>query len=546
MRKHCLVICLLFAGVRISLGQISPGELTTAHHFLEGIDNCTRCHSIGKALTDDKCVACHNEIRARINLNKGFHATIGGKHCFECHKEHHGQRFEIIRFDKKLFNHSSVGFALQGAHARLECEKCHTKDRIAARDIQGFSDARKQKTFLGLSQECRACHQDQHRGQFTQQCSACHAFDKWKPASKFNHADTKYPLTGLHEKVACLRCHKNTFEDGKTVRYTNVEHGSCRACHADPHKGKFPQECDRCHTTSGFLQVKGGVFNHSVTQFPLKGKHAHLKCDQCHSPIPTVKNISGELGFHITKFRQCKNCHTDAHAGQFTTRTDNGRCEACHTENGFTIVQFTTVDHAKTKFPLTGAHIATPCVKCHLAGKVHALSTRQFRWTGALTCTTCHADIHKGQFAARMTNGCETCHKTDSWQAVNFSHEKTNFPLRGKHVRIECSRCHKKTDNQISTMQFARTPNRCYDCHKEPHEQQFAIGGVTQCDKCHTEEAWASLSFNHNTQARFVLKGKHATVPCVKCHKTESINQHQTVRYKPLGTACADCHQSKE
>jgi len=28
-------------------GQISPGDLTTAHAELEGIRNCTQCHDLG-------------------------------------------------------------------------------------------------------------------------------------------------------------------------------------------------------------------------------------------------------------------------------------------------------------------------------------------------------------------------------------------------------------------------------------------------------------------------------------------------------------------
>ncbi len=541
MVKHALIGFLLSIFVQTVFGQISPGELTGAHAHLEGVDNCTKCHSMGKSLSDDHCIACHGEIKSRIDRKKGLHASIGSKQCFDCHKEHHGRQFEIIRYDKKSFDHGSVGFVLQGKHGKVECGQCHTKDNISAKDIQAFPDSRKRKTMLGLSQECQSCHTDQHRGQFTQQCVACHTFDGWKPASKFSHERARFQLTGRHEKVECRTCHKATLEDGKTVRYVRMEFGSCQSCHTDAHKGRFTQACTQCHTTDGFHKVKGAQFKHESTNFPLRGRHAAIPCEKCHGAAAKAKNAAGETGFHITNFRQCTACHADAHARQFENRTDGGRCEACHTENGFGVAQFSVFDHARTRMPLTGAHLAIPCSKCHLGGKVKAKSTRQFRWKGALDCTTCHSDIHKGQFAAKMTNGCETCHTTESWKSSRFAHDKTSFPLKGKHATIECSKCHIKTGT--ADARYTGTPTRCYDCHADEHERQFAAtGGVTQCAVCHTEKNWQTLLFDHKKQSKFALTGKHTNLQCEQCHKSVVVNERKIIRYKPLGAACIDCH----
>jgi hypothetical protein len=545
MVTYVLVAALLCALAQVSSGQISPGELSGAHAQLEGVNNCTQCHSVGKAISDEHCLSCHREIKSRIEQKKGFHASIGAKHCFDCHKEHHGRQFEINRFDRKSFNHASVGFALEGKHTKLECEKCHTKDKVAAKDIQAFSDTRKQKTLLGLSQECITCHQDQHRGQLSQQCATCHTTDQWKPAPKFAHARAKFQLTGKHEKVECVQCHKNKLADGKTIQYVKMDFAACQACHADPHKGKFAQACTQCHTTDSFRQVKGAAFNHAITQFPLKEKHAAVKCEQCHASNPKAKNISGETGFHITKYRLCQDCHADAHARQFDGRADRGKCETCHTERTFTVVQYSAADHARTTFALAGAHLAVPCAKCHEAGKIKAKSSRQFHWESTIQCATCHSDVHKGQFAATMTNGCETCHTTESWQTVTFSHEKTKFPLKGKHAVIECSKCHKKTDAAPSVVNYAGTVTRCYECHTDEHDRQFAIAGVTRCERCHAEQGWKGLLFDHEKQTQFSLSGKHADVPCEKCHTPSVVNQRKIVRYKPLGKACIDCHQEK-
>jgi hypothetical protein len=319
----------------------------------------------------------------------------------------------------------------------------------------------------------------------------------------------------------------------------NVEFSSCKSCHTDPHKGKFKQECAQCHTPETWFQLKGRQFDHSVTAFPLKDKHAQLPCEQCHQKNPKLKNVSGEVGFHITKFKQCSNCHADAHGKQFSSRKDGGACESCHNEKGFLPSQYSVVQHSKSRFALTGSHLATPCVKCHVEGKIQAKSTRIFHWNEDVQCTTCHNNIHGNQFAGKMTNGCETCHTNESWQMLKFSHDKTKFPLRAKHAALACSQCH-KIKNTI--VQYVGIGTQCSTCHEDQHAGQFVKNGKTECERCHTDKSWKTLSFDHNTQASFALTGKHANVLCEKCHKQRGGNQKKIIIYKPLGAACVDCH----
>ena len=66
-----LLACFAFNGN----GQISPGDLTSAHAHLEGISNCTQCHVLGDKVTNDKCLPCHKEINTRIQQRKGYHAS---------------------------------------------------------------------------------------------------------------------------------------------------------------------------------------------------------------------------------------------------------------------------------------------------------------------------------------------------------------------------------------------------------------------------------------------------------------------------------------
>ncbi|MFA6457097.1 MAG: cytochrome C, partial [Bacteroidota bacterium] len=431
MVRFLCALVLILGTAELSVAQISPGELSDPHKHLEGMEFCTQCHTIGKALSNDNCLNCHTEIKTRIAAKKGYHSTIGSKECVECHKEHHGRNFTLVRFDKNAFDHTQTGYKLEGKHALLKCVQCHTKGKLSEKDVQSFSDARKSKTLLGLGTACLSCHKDEHRGQFKADCQQCHTMAGWKPASKFSHENAEFKLMGAHQKVDCEKCHKKTLGNGTATQFIHLEFGSCRSCHADPHKGKFKQECAQCHSVESWRQVKQSAFDHNATQFPLKGKHGALKCEQCHPKNPKEKNPNGEFGFHIVRYSACKDCHAEAHAKQFDDRKDRGACNACHTEQGFAGSTFSVSDHDNARFTLMGAHRATPCVKCHQDGKVIAKSTKQFHWNGTIACTTCHTDVHNGQFKERMTKGCETCHSTETWDEVKFSHDLTKFPLKG-------------------------------------------------------------------------------------------------------------------
>jgi len=542
MRRWRTIITFLSVATAGLRGQISPGELSKAHQHLEGIEHCTKCHTIGKALSNDNCLTCHREIRVRLAQKTGYHASVAGKQCVDCHKEHHGRDFSIIHFNRSAFNHSQVGFSLEHKHATLKCEQCHTPSNIRAKDILALSEERRATTMLGLSKECSACHRDEHRGQFTVSCNHCHGTKEWKSAEKFSHTRTRFPLIGAHAKVECVQCHKRTWNGGTAMQFVKMEFVSCASCHTDPHKGRFAKECAQCHSPVSWRKIKGKEFDHAMTAFPLKGKHAMVKCEQCHAKSSKDTNVSGEVGFKITRFHECRNCHADAHAQQFDHRADRGRCEACHNESRFTPTLFSLAEHQTTRFPLTGAHRAVPCIKCHQEGKVQAKSTKIFRWGEIQTCTTCHTDIHQGQFAGKMPNGCETCHSTQSWEELRFSHEKTHFPLRGKHSVIDCSRCHIQ-NNGIT--QYAGMNTECSSCHKDRHAGQFAKNGKTECNACHTEQHWRPTLFDHNIHSRFALTGKHALISCAQCHKQGIVNNQRTIIYKPLGTTCVECHPAQ-
>lgn len=543
------LLTLAWAGV--SFAQISPGELSKAHANLEGLSHCTSCHTLGKAVSNEKCLSCHAPIETRIKAGTGLHARYTGKECVECHKEHHGRDFTVVRFDRKTFNHSQTGYVLEGKHGTLACEQCHTRKNIKAPDVLANVALLASSTFLGMQRECLSCHVDNHKGQLSHDCVQCHSMTGWRPASKFNHDRARYQLTGKHTNVQCSKCHQPMGGPPSPIQYTKIEFSSCSSCHGDPHSGKFKNPCESCHTTLGWREGKARNFDHAQTRFPLKGKHADVKCEQCHggTQVLPVKGALTKDRFHISKSSLCDDCHKDPHLGQFTQKA-TPTCASCHVETGWKDGKARSFDHSTTKFPLKGKHASVSCARCH--GKEDSIkpaeSTGRVDFRNFSHCADCHKEYHHNQFANRSDRGtCEACHTETGFSPSTFSpelHAKTHFPLTGAHIAIPCSKCHtRKVAADPTSVIYARTGEiRCFDCHTDQHRDEFALIKTTYCESCHTADAWKKMIFDHDT-TKYKLTGKHSGVACAGCHKPGGASgTSRRWKFRNIPSRCIDCH----
>ncbi len=529
MRWICTVGFSLLFILPVSLvrSQISPGPLAAVHSYLEGMSNCTQCHELGDKVTNAKCLACHTELKTRIDQKKGYHSSsdIRGKNCISCHSDHHGVNFQILRFDKDKFNHNLTGFTLTGMHAKKECKDCHKPDLIADRSVK-----KKKFTYLGLGTSCLSCHTDYHQQTLSSNCSGCHDTQAFKPALLFDHQKTAYPLVGMHQSVPCLKCHPVIQKNGANFQqFAGIQATNCTPCHQDVHNNKFGQNCRQCHSEVSFHSVKGiSNFDHSKTNFPLVDKHQFVPCASCHKADLTTP----------IKYSRCTDCHQDYHKGQFVTQGIVTDCNACHTTKGFDQSSFTIDQHKQSKFPLEGAHVATPCIACH-----KKTDTWNFRQIG-LRCSDCHENIHKDHIDPKFfpDSACTVCHNTSRWSEVIFDHSSTGFALEGAHVTQTCRACHfvKDSTGQV-VQQFAELSSECNACHQDIHFKQFEKNGSTDCLKCHNFKLWKIENFDHNTTA-FKLDGQHQNVPCFKCHKEITEGKNRYVLYKIKEWKCENCH----
>jgi len=522
---------------RLTPAQISPGPLSHAHQQLEGVAKCASCHDFGAGPRGFKCLECHAEIRRRVEAHAGYHSRVyrvspSQTDCARCHMEHNGQGFVLTRLERKDFDHAAqTGFVLEGKHRAQSCEKCHTAKHIPASARAEIKMIDPGRSFLGLRRECTSCHEDVHRGQLGAECTRCHRQEGWRPAPGFSHASTSFPLTGLHQMVACDKCHaphsgeKTSAEKAsgeKTVLFKGLAASSCQSCHMDPHKGAFQEakvrgSCDTCHTTAGWKNIHLNVgFTHNDTKFPLQGKHADLTCAKCHKDTDFKRPV---------KHERCADCHEDPHKGQFVSRVAGSDCSACHNQTSYKPTLFDRETHRRSAFPLEGKHEPLPCENCHPpAGKDTVYMTRK------LTCTACHADRHGGEFAsAPYLNTCDLCHNVGGFQPSTFSaarHAQTKFALPGPHAYLPCYDCHKPVMAALaavplySASNFLSGPLRqyhfaaqtCNTCHADPHQTRLA------CETCHAPQRWNDLRpFDHAT-TKFQLEGAHTTASCLQCH----------------------------
>jgi hypothetical protein len=593
----CALASLWASGARADV--FSPGPLAKPHAGLEGLSNCTRCHTSGGAEDhfQQKCLACHEELAPRVAKGSGFHGRLSEakRDCQLCHNEHQGKDFALIDWvpSKQSFPHADTGWPLKGKHASVKCEDCHEARLVEAGDIKRWLGAHpsQKQTYLGLSTKCASCHFDEHRQQLGEKCDRCHSEKGWSPAPEFNHDKTHYPLTGKHREVACLKCHEQkpdtaTAADAfpapvkkQFAKYSDVAHESCLDCHQDPHKGSFGDRCASCHVTAAWTTIHTPESQrafHDKTRYPLRGLHAEVDCRACHGPSP-----GRPARFKNLAFQACSDCHADAHEGQLAdAHTRKTSCEDCHTVNGFLPARYEVASHEKTRYPLEGAHQSVPCSQCHLskpalAAKIPVAVTRQlkaqrraelfsltqFQFPGSLNqCETCHQDPHAGQFRNGETVACAHCHKESSFHDLTFDHDRdSRYPLTGKHSVAQCGQCHvAQRIRGVTTIRYRPLEMRCASCHQDVHGGQFrsrasvgqsvseSAGTSKGCEECHDTQAFKPApKFVHAPPfTSYLLDGKHIGVKCEACHQDVVVAEGRNVRrYVGLPTSCGGCHQ---
>jgi hypothetical protein len=367
-------------------------------------------------------------------------------------------------------------------------------------------------------QACRSCHTD-HKGRGARIV----VFDK----QKFDHDESDYALRGKHRQTACEKCHE------PRKKYWEAP-SDCNTCHKkdDVHKGSLGLKCADCHTESDWKEK--AKFDHDKTRFALKGKHVDTKCVDCHKKGADYKEAP----------RTCLGCHKKDDDGAKGHKGLYGeKCDSCHDAKAWKPSRFN--HDTETKYTLRGKHRSTKCADCHTG---HLYKNKL-----GSACIDCHkkdddgAKGHKGS----LGRDCAACHTESGWKEKGkFDHEKTKFPLFGKHVDAKCTDCHKSTN-------YKEAPKDCIGCHKKDDKHEATLG--TRCESCHIERDWKNVTRFDHDKTRFKLRNAHAArkvlckdchvdlkhyrdspMDCVACHKKDDKHEGQQ------GTKCETCHNDRD
>ncbi len=528
-----------------------PGPVIEGHAKFEA--ECAKCHMrFNRAAQSGLCMDCHKPIAADVRAGRGLHGRQKEKTCRACHTEHRGRAAKIAAFEEKRFDHAATELPLRGAHAKVECRACHVAGKKfreapqacvachrkddkhkgnlgpACADCHGESswkdthfdhsrtafpltgkhvqaackDCHAGERFKGTPKDCYGCHRADddakgHHGRFGQKCAECHSDRAWKPATFDHDRDTKYPLRGKHRQIACDSCHRAPLHTEKLAQ-------ACVSCHRkdDTHKGGLGPKCESCHNEASW---KKASFDHDKdTTFPLRGRHASAKCESCHKE-PAAK---------VKLPKDCYGCHradddAKGHRGRF-----GEKCAACHDEKAWKPARFEHLRDAH--FALRGKHAAIRCDACH-RGVL-------FKDKTPARCVECHQkdDKHRGQLGPQ----CDTCHSEADWKSARFDHNRSRFPLLGRHAGLECRACH-------ASPAYKDAKTDCVACHAKDDVHKQRLG--PKCESCHNARAWRAWDFDH-AKTRYPLEGAHRKVECLACHRAAA---PAGIR---LDMACVACH----
>ena len=412
-----------------------------------------------------------------------------------------------------------------------DCNSCHTNVNFA--DKTKF-------THAGIAGNCESCHSGSYfvsanaKGKATPipltphpvttaDCGACHAIGKGFLDGVFDH-------TGIVDN--CASCHDGS---GASTTKLSVPTGTTHVA--------TTQDCSICHIPGTFKTI---VFNHAQIVD---------NCTSCHdgSGASTTKLSVLPPKVHLTTVEDCSVCHnTTAFAGARFDHTgiiDN--CASCHDglialgKNGTHVptgddcsVCHTTAGMIPATFTHTG--IVNNCVSCHDGNLATGKTLTHVATTS--DCGLCHTVPSLKIIANGATNGwipagfdhsgisnntrCDSCHGVTS----TGKDQKTN-PLHWD-TSLDCRVCHTTSTFLGGTWTHEPTSQgTCDTCHTPfngtnggARDKSSAINHIntsSQCDQCHTTQAWAPTSFTHDltmlTQDGY--PGDHLrNPPCSSCH----------------------------
>jgi len=372
-----------------------------------------------------------------------------------------------------------------------------------------------------------------------------------KPGCAACHGNAATEMAG-----ACAICHKDVKAQLDSL---NGIHGTlskaaaptCGTCHSDHNGLKVQLVTDRSFRLAGVADP--AVFDHSkFRKYELTGRHATLKCEQCHPAAKALSLVKDQKRF-LGLSQDCISCHKDPHEGTY-----GPDCLSCHGQT-HSFEQADGFAHAKD-FPLVGGHADRKCKDCHDKTSLTSVAALKLHPIPARACVVCHDSPHRDAMInsiAQMQHTtkestCSVCHGRDETTFLNPTakmtaqdHAATGFALSPPHDKADCSSCHQEIGKRkplgrgadiavgFAKLFPGRAQSACGDCHDSPHRGELvtSVARTLQkseahaCSACHGKDDRSFLSPTAKmTAAQHLATGfdvgiPHEKVECSGCHK---------------------------
>ena len=457
------------------------------------------------------------------------------------------------------FNHLQTGFALSGAHLKLECETCHVggvfKGTPTACDGCHSPGRRvvatiKPSNHVLTTQPCDACHTNTitfsgirfnhigvqpktcaqcHNGVMgpgkpsghiatTSQCDSCHRNTTWIPAG-FDHISASPPVMNR-----CSDCHNNVTALGKPSWHVSTAlQCDSSGCHTNTnyqtfaglkydHATAVPGQCGSCHTG----QVAGAP-TQPAGHIPYSG----YGCDNCHTKPPASTSFGSPapvMNHGAIASLTCSKCHNGSYVSQKGSlglgpqgKTSNhlstsSECNLCHYDSSYTSFANAVMNHQALSPAATGR-----CNDCHLTGASGAKQKSGAHIPTTNQCDSCHSGyVSFPGTGATMNHAIEAGQRCDACHNGSYTGEGSKLggakTKPGNHIitALDCKSCH----GSYTTWAYSTG-------EKMDH---VANGNTTICKTCHDTSSTYLLGSGIQQKKLGNHEGSNTTQDCISCH----------------------------
>ncbi len=225
--------------------QVSPGELTAAHTFLD--TQCDACHVTMNSVPAQQCIVCHsNHTNLLQRQDTAFHSSIGT--CVACHREHQGESELLRPMDHLALARIGLRQLGQQGTDSEEALRLRMIDDWLRRN-EGTTLTNEKLALEESTLQCNACHanQDRHQNQFGTDCAACHGATHW------TITDFRHPSPNSRD---CAQCHQ-----APPSHY--MEHFAMISMRIAQQGHAQVDQCFLCHRPTHWNDIRGtGLYDH--------------------------------------------------------------------------------------------------------------------------------------------------------------------------------------------------------------------------------------------------------------------------------------------